>query len=791
MKKTIPLLLGLLGLALATTVYFRMNTKQVHPATTEGSSQTIASGTSVATTTAHTSTTSPLDADGNGLYDDTERKLLLDTLLQAVPELSTLAAPLPFDADGDGKVSILEQSQGRHPLTMLIPPHSLAEAGVRIPWAIDAFPEWITSAWLQEDIAEGTVAKHVARGTQPSQATQSTEALHPHKNANRGGVEFAANSGQNLSMPGYEDAGWSYRWCVFTFRIDATSGSNSEATLLNLNQYGSTTDSLLKIWYNKTTGLSVRYIGKNKSIPDRRVMTSQAVVADGQTWNVVVCGIRSGQMFASLNGVALSTDKPQPDHFSINRTSGLTSTIGDRFDGNMAWAYDALVFGLTEPSEAMVSKLTGWAAHRLDIQNRLPVDHPYRSARPIVDAEDFPHRYFPDDEKWTAWGQSLTDKSFTRSNAGGPRATPQGFERVFIDDFRASRLADSSSGEGDLWQGYGFNSAVGGAAPLVRPGEQPDAYSYDAENKLQTLSLVKQGNRWRGSALYTVNDLGHGYTWSGAKIFRIRCMFPAVPQAELTRGLFPAFWSYDPGFLFWRTGNRIELDWWEFDGKSGSWLNGLASHTHYSHFRKNIFAKNPDSYKSYKGYGGRLSEESSKIPGGLYVWDGQYHTWEYVVDNDITYINVTIPDPDSPTKEKWVEIARVPTAPTYLENLDIQIDYALKSDGSPKDDQRQDFTIDWIDVWQKTSAVESAPAPFVTRPQLTGSNKQGATVTCDPKLNGITDVRYYWFADDYPLTYGPSPSYVITAADAGKAIRCMVKAVGARDTPEAWSNTIQ
>ncbi|HEY9248831.1 MAG TPA: hypothetical protein VIO38_06855, partial [Rariglobus sp.] len=444
--------------------------------------------------------------------------------------------------------------------------------------------------------------------------------------------------------------------------------------------------------------------------------------------------------------------------------------------------------GITEPSEAMVRKMTGWAAHRLGFQGRLPAGQPYVSERPILDSEDFPHRYVHDDEKWTAWGQSLK-KSVTRVNAGGPRVEPQDFERVFHDDFRACRVKDSTSGEGDLWMGPGFNTAVGGDAPLATPGRQPDAYPHDDQNGRQLLSLVKQGERWRGGAFYSVNDLGYGYTWKGPKILRIRCMFPKETQAELAGGLFPAFWSYDPDYLFWRTANRIEVDWWEFDGKNGRWLNGLSSHFHYSHIKNNVFVKNPSSRKSYKGYGGELSEAKTKIPGGIFVWDGQFRTWEFVVEEDTTYANVTIPDGNG--GEQWVEIYRVPTAPTYLERLDLQLDYALKAKyGRPAKD-RQDFIVDSVEVFQKQAAVEATPSPFTARPELTGANQEGSTVTCAPRLKDIADVRYYWFADDYPLTYGPSPSYTLTAAEAGKKIRCMVKAVGARDMPEAWSNTLK
>jgi hypothetical protein len=726
-----------------------------------------------------------LDADANGLYENTERKSLLATLQELVPSL-----PDSFDADGDGTVTIEEQSDGRHPLSMTIPAQAIIDSDRKIPWGIDIFPEWISTAYLQEDVGVGAVAEHAPRGLFKLPATPADASKQPRRSAAGTGVEFAANSGQQLTMPGHRPARWNYRWLLFTFRIDPSTGTDAETLLLDLNQGNGSGRSSPKVWYHMDTGLYVQYVGTNASGLDKRIMVAENVVADGKTWNVLLCGIRYGQMYASVNGVELKTEKPQPDRFvSAELHEGpMKSVIGDPGQGAMAWAYDAIIFGLTEPSEAMVEKMTGWAAHRLGFAENLPADHPYRSQRPVLDAEDFPTRYVHDEEKWNAWGAKATDKSITRVNAGGDRVEPVGFERVFYDDFRAKRLGHSGSGAGDLWVGPGFNTAVGVDAPLVAPGQKPDAYPYDADNQKQTLALVPHGTRWRGSALYTVNDMGHGYTWTGPKIFRIRCMFPKSDQKDLAGGLFPAFWSYDPDFLFWRTANRIEVDYFEFDGQNGHWLNGLSTHYHYSHLKDNIFAKNPRSYKRYKVYGGEMTEEKSQIPGGLFVWDGQYHTWEFAIGQDMTYINVPISDGNG--GEKWVEIARTPTAPTYLQRLNLQIDYALKARyGKPT--ERQDFIVDFVEVLQKTDDLQKVPAPFTARPQLSGTNAAGSTITCQPNVEGVSDLRYYWFADGYPLTWGVNPTYTLTEADAGKAIRCMVKAVGARDMPEAWTETLK
>lgn len=721
-----------------------------------------------------------LDADRNGLYDDAERAAVLAALAGMCPEL----AGERFDADGDGRVSVAEMAGGRHPLSCMLPAR-VVDAPTRIPWTVDLFPEWISTALFQEDVS-GQVGSHVARGTVAATAAQADPALRPVAEPGRGGVVLGA--GRHLSMPGHRDARWSYRWCVLTFRIDAASGTEPGAVLVDINRGAGASASTPQIRYAKGEGLSVQYVGRGADGLDRRIMTSADVVADGRSWNVLVCGMRQGRMFATLNGVALRTASPQPSRFGGEMVHQATSYIGDAAAGGMVWAYDALVMGITEPSEATVDKLSGWAAHRLGFAGRLPGDHPYRERRPVLDAEDLPHRYVHDDAAWLAWGRALGAER-TRVNTGGPRVEPAGFERVFYDDFRRDRIRLSTSGEADLWAAPGFNTAVGAGVPLLPPGRAPEVYIHDRDRGLQTLALNSDGKRWFGSACYTVNDMGQGYTWAGPKIFRIRCMFPRVAQADLAPGLFPAFWSYGSEFLFWRTSNRIEVDWFEFDGKDGWWLNGVSTHFHYPHV-KSVFPRQNESYKRFKVFGAQLQEERIRAPGGLFVWDGRFHTWEFVVDRDMFYVNATV---EQDGRERWIELARCPPAPTYHERMFLLLDYALKLEkdgkGAPAASAgRQDFVIDWIEVLQRSEDVRRVPPPFAARPVLGGDLRPGGTAVCDARLPGIADVRYYWFADGYPLGYGAEPSWALTAAEAGTRLRCMVKAVGARDMPEAWSD---
>src|SRR5690606_25460977 len=120
----------------------------------------------------------------------------------------------------------------------------------------------------------------------------------------------------------------------------------------------------------------------------------------------------------------------------------------------------------------------------------------------------------------------------------------------------------------------------------------------------------------------------------------------------------------------------------------------FSTHLHYSHWRNNIFAKNPDGYPRAKGYGGELTEEKSSIPGGIYHWDGEFRTWEFVINEDTTYVNVTIKDEGG--NERWVEVFRIPTEPTYLERLDLHFNLALKKGrGDPAEGEKESYVADW------------------------------------------------------------------------------------------------
>ncbi|MDC9509014.1 hypothetical protein [Pseudoalteromonas sp. Angola-4] len=125
-----------------------------------------------------------LDPNNDGLYSDQERYQLLNFLANEYPELEG-----NYDVDNDSKVTILEQTQGRLPLSMRIPERAISSEK-KVPWALNLFPEWLMTAYFQEDAQVGKLPKHSSRGTIIANATQTTDALQPVKADAKKGLNF-------------------------------------------------------------------------------------------------------------------------------------------------------------------------------------------------------------------------------------------------------------------------------------------------------------------------------------------------------------------------------------------------------------------------------------------------------------------------------------------------------------------------------------------------------------------------------------------------------------------------
>jgi hypothetical protein len=272
----------------------------------------------------------------------------------------------------------------------------------------------------------------------------------------------------------------------------------------------------------------------------------------------------------------------------------------------------------------------------------------------------------------------------------------------------------------------------------------------------------------------SIDNAGTGRAWGGEKIIEIRfkLLEPAIG------GLFHGpIWSYALEHMFNRVGERIEVDYLELAGGGQSWLNSLASHVHSGQYPGKLGHLATDA-EAYKVCGFTL--DTAKVGFDHDHWDDTFHTWIFRILSDYTY--VILDD---------IEIARVPTPAEYLRPLYLISSMGYRAGlGGGTPGTNYDMTLDYIEVRQPTTQVESFVSPFTARPTLLGTAQVGEVITCDPKLPAglAATADFWWYRSGYPIVGQVSATYTLTADDVGSKIRCMVKAVGATDQPEAWTD---
>lgn len=646
-------------------------------------------------------------------------------------------------------------------------------------WRIDWHPEFIAFGYFQEDLPFGDVSAHPARGITGFDATLSTP-IAPVREVG-GGVVFAAGLDQRLTVPFVRDDTALIRWHLAIVRADQPT-SRTDVVSINGDSGTSThrhpalridgANGWLATWNGRVNGSST---GNNIAIGG---------TLDNKTWNVVLTYRRGGRLFASIDGQDVEYSSPF-DYMPSRAENGPDGVIGHPQSVDINWAYDALVFGHSELTETQVHKIEGWAMWRIGRQAELPDGHPYKMARPVVDAEDFPARYEHDATTWATF-QTERDAIVT-SNQGGARVAPVGYERVFLEDFRADRVTDSDQQAdtvASIWYAPGWNRGIGKDAANEPPRNAPECYVFNGDGTY-TLNLHHNGSKWRAGTIMSVNDAGQGRSWQGPFVARVRCRFPNVPDPIPTGYFHCPLWFYSTLSLMWRSEERIEIDVVEPEGTDRDYCGGLSIHVHEGEFPGKFGNVDNGDVDSVKVWGGSMDEAATGVPGGYDHWDGEWHTWEIHVDMDFTYVNVTV---DKGAGEEWIELFRCPTPKELLVRKYVISDVALRS-GTPAADTSitHGMDLDFFEILQKTSQVESAPSPFSARPTLSGAAQVGATLTCTPNVSGISDVWYYWYVGDYPKNYGPGATYTIVPEDEGETVRCMVQATGALNQPEAWT----
>lgn len=638
-------------------------------------------------------------------------------------------------------------------------------------WSPDLVPEMVVYDFRQEDLAEGPVTEWKSRGVKPRTAAGTASKL-----AGNGGVQFAKGSSQQLLWPTDNQAPWLHRWWVVIARADI-SGAAKDVPVLTVHGTGGGT--IHRQPY-------VKFVAGKGKLQSSLSNGSGPAVQEGDCrksateWNVVVAFRRGNQHHAWINGV-----KQSPIAFTgmeACRDSSNSYLGANDAEKTLSsdMAIDRVIVGQSELNDALVDKLVGWAHWRAGRQDLLPVDHPYKKSPPskIADANDNPSRFVFDQAAWDKWTETCAaTKKATLGMAPINLDDGKGndYAVIFFDDFKTDTIADDLTGEPSaIWYCPShMGNIIDADAAAQKKSSKPSTYIHDPSGTgTMALRMLDVNGRWRSGAFTSVNHEGQGRSWGKGR-FRIRCKFPKL--ASPRPGFFPAFWSYGTEHLFWRTRNRVELDYLEYDGKNGAWIN-TTQHVHAKAlipFESPEIRKSPDV--SYKIAGRELNAKNNFTPT-IDIYDGQYHVWEFRIENDFSYLIID---------EK--EVVRVPTENWISLRKYILVDWALRAKERPAvAGQTYDMTIDWIEVQQRERDLAKVPAGFSARPILSGTRGAGSTITCTPNVKA-SQIEYRWYKNGEPVVGKTEATFVEDADSVGKAIRCHIRAVSLVNQPEAWS----
>jgi hypothetical protein len=476
-------------------------------------------------------------------------------------------------------------------------------------------------------------------------------------------------------------------------------------------------------------------------------------IADGVTPNHFVTGRHDGYLFMRLNGKRVQG--PAIPWTGNNNTQGKT-IIGPRADqGDTTGVTIEYFAGLQgELSEDWYRKAEDWFAGK----------------KPEYEAGPRVWQY--DDAAFKKWAaENPRNAAKYREHSGKPALPLTGYTRVYLEDFRANTLGAGGrvSTNAPTIYAQGANPAVGGDGATKNPFlEDCPAPVYEWEPGTLTLSNKYYNNRWNAAALTSVSNSMHGRSWPGGYVFRTHCTY----TPDIDGKLFYGEWGYGIDFRHYHHIPRFEFDFNEPDAENRMWANYFSVHNH-----------KPFIGGTDMGHHKIVSTELTKANGwpiDLDHFSGKRVTREVRVDPDFTYLNIGLVGGD------LIELLRFPTPPGAMERWYFMVNTCIKNSGAWEPDRSKTYwlKVHGIEVWQRDQVVNAVPDAFTERPKL---RVEAGTAHVDAMLREPLDfIEYVWCgADGYTLGYTLTPSF-----PAAGVAKCLVRAIGATDMPEAWSNVI-
>jgi hypothetical protein len=577
-------------------------------------------------------------------------------------------------------------------------------------------------------------------------------------------VLFKQSQKQALSWAGDPDAPYLHRWWLVIARCDLSKTREKEVSVLSVNgAEGGPAYRQPRIYFDPIKGSFGSQLNDGRT-KNEAVSCSRAF----EDWNVLL-GYRRGFMTqAVVNGIKSEGQTILSLYPNAANSPSFMGDVHDRMRANLA--IDSIIIGQSELDDSQIDSLMGWAMWRVGRQSALPEKHPYARQPPRVEAGLVAAKtYTFNSAGWSAW-KELSQGRY--AHRGQPAPEPQGYDTVLFDDFEQNSVVDDISGDPtSIWFAPTHLTNVGVEAQTQRVSDRPSSYVHDPVNHTLALRLV-YSKRWRTGAFSSVNKNGQGRTWSTG-IFEIRAKLPKM--AAPRPGFFPAFWSYGREHLFWRTRNRLETDFWEYDALDGTYIN-ISQHVHkpvLKYDAANILEK--DVRWKMAGY---ELDPSNGFAKTIDVYDGEFHTWYAQIEPDYTYFVVD-----------GLEVARVKSSTELKADKYIMVDFAYtRRQGRALPDlaAQYDMVIDYIKVRQLRSELAQVPPGFKALPSLSGTPRVGSILTVAPNVSA-SQIEYRWYRNGKPILGESNETYTLISKDVGQRIRCHVRAASLRDQPHAWS----
>lgn len=595
-----------------------------------------------------------------------------------------------------------------------------------------------------------------------------------------GGLKFAGN--QFLLLEGTSFGASMFRGFLVIFKVYDPE-KTGRAHLIAVNASGRWDTPSIR--YEKGTLVGrwdtsfVDRVGGEATVgPIERVeVVCEDVVTDGSTWNVAVVGRHDSYLFTRLNGNP-ETGRSHPDlPYTVNNVTNGQTIIGLRADqgDDCPIVISDMIAWQGELSEEWVRKAEDWAA---SVANR-PLFHGCEP--PVYAPSDTPHCPKFDRVAWDTWvAANPRNASKFRTHMGDAALTLDDYTPVYREDFRTNPLGSSSKVNrfNASLKAQGGNPAAGGD-PATRNPFLDDipapVYEYDKDKQSLTLYNQFYKNRWNSGAVTSVSNSVHGRSWEGGYVLRWRDQYGSQIDGNL-------FWGRGWGYgLMSRRYHHIwrqEIDFNEPDAINRYYGNLFSVHNHASH----LGGRRPAPHHKIIGQEIKVAKG---WPVDLDQWNGRPITWEVRVDPDYVYFNVDLTSPvDMTDRRCMTEWLRFPTAPGLLERWYFMFNTAIKvgDDWEPDRSKRYPFELHEIQVWQRDEIANAVPDVFAGRPALT---RDGDVLTVDHKLRQpLNFVEYVWSGvDGYQLGMTREPRF-----QAQEAVKVLVRAIGATNLPEAWSN---